>query len=160
SVSKNDVKKSRAWALGASLPMTAASAAAATTRRALIFRIRMVLSRSVCSCDNAASRERLPVRRCRNRLRRHGGVGGPVSLLHLRQHHNPGADVHPTEQVDDVFVSHADATARDKLADRRRIIGAVDAIGARAEIHGARAEWISRTASDPARQIRLACDHI
>src|SRR5207237_4646875 len=63
------------------------------------------------------------------------------------------------EEIADVLIGQADAARRHELADRRGIIGAVDAILAGAEIHGARAERVAGTAGHEARQIRLARDH-
>ena len=77
----------------------------------------------------------------------------------LRQHHNPGPDVDAAEQVLDVLIGQADAAAGDEFADRRRIIGAMNAILAGAEIHGARAQRIAGAARHEARQIGLARDH-
>src|SRR6516225_6970023 len=45
------------------------------------------------------------------------------------------------------------------MADRLRLVGAMNAVDRRAEIHGARAEWIAGTAGHEPRQIRLALDH-
>src|SRR5664279_553242 len=78
----------------------------------------------------------------------------------LRQHHDPGADLDAAEQVGDVFIGQADAAAGDKFADRRGIVGAMNAIFAGAEIHRAGAERIAGAARHKARQIRLARDHL
>src|SRR5262249_12743851 len=69
-------------------------------------------------------------------------------------------DVDPVEQVADVLIGQPDASRRDELADRGRIVGAVDAIFAGAEIHRPRAERIAGAAGHEARQIRLAPDHL
>src|SRR6476659_3991768 len=45
------------------------------------------------------------------------------------------------------------------MADRRRLIGAVDAIDGVAQIEGARAERIAFAAGHETRQIRLSLDH-
>ena len=45
------------------------------------------------------------------------------------------------------------------MPDRRRLVGAVNAIDGRTEIHRARAQRIARPAGHEARQIRLALDH-
>ncbi len=74
----------------------------------------------------------------------------------LRQHHDLGADIDPAEQIGDVLIGQADAARRDELADRRGIVGAVDAVLAGAEIHRARAERVARAAGHEARQIGLA----
>jgi len=80
-------------------------------------------------------------------------------LLH-RQHDHLGADVHATVQILDVRVREADAAARDLLADRRRIIGAMDAVFGAAEIHCARAKRIAGAAGNHTRQVGLARDHL
>src|SRR6202021_2170062 len=74
--------------------------------------------------------------------------------------HGPGGtDLYAVEKVRDVLVQHADTARRDELADRRRLVGAVDAIDGAAEIHRTRAQGIARTTGHEARQIGLALDH-
>src|ERR1019366_6806383 len=70
-----------------------------------------------------------------------------------------GADIDAAEQVGDVFIGQADAAAGNELPDRRGIVGAMNAVSAGAEIHGARAKRIPRAARHETRQIRLARDH-
>src|SRR5439155_14790259 len=77
-----------------------------------------------------------------------------------RHHHHAGADLDAIEQVGDVLVQHADATGGYELADRRGLVGAVDAVDGRAEIHRAGAERIAGAAGHEARQIGLALDHL
>src|ERR1700688_1778816 len=77
----------------------------------------------------------------------------------LRQYDDLGADLHALIEIGHVVVGEADAAARHLLADGRRIVGAMDAIFAAAEIHGARTERIARAAGGHARQVRLARDH-
>ena len=76
------------------------------------------------------------------------------------QHDHAGADLDAVEQVRDILVQHADAARGDELADRRGLVGAVDAIDGGAEIHRARAQRIARAAGHEARQIRLTLDHL
>src|SRR4029078_6959135 len=64
------------------------------------------------------------------------------------------------EQVRDVLVEHADAARGDELADRRGLVGAVNAIDGRAEIHRPRAERIAGATGHEARQIGLTLDHL
>ena len=78
----------------------------------------------------------------------------------LRQHHDLGADVDAAEQIGDVFIGQANAAAGNELADRRGIVGAVNAVVAGAQIHRARAQRIAGTARHEAREIRLARDHL
>src|SRR5439155_11194816 len=98
-----------------------------------------------------------------HRTSRDAGSGIPASCHNrrvLRQHHDPGADIDPAEQIDDVLIGQADATRRDEFPDRRGIVGAVNAVLAGAEIHRPRTERIAGTAGHEARQIGLARDHL
>jgi hypothetical protein len=52
----------------------------------------------------------------------------PGARAVLRQHDHFGADLHAGVKILDVLVGQADAAGRNALANRRRIIGAVDAI--------------------------------
>ncbi|GCC47894.1 hypothetical protein chiPu_0031847, partial [Chiloscyllium punctatum] len=58
-----------------------------------------------------------------------------VTRLH---HDDLGADIDATVEIDHVLVAHPDAAGRDVGADRPGLVGAVDAIERRAEIHRAR----------------------
>ena len=49
-----------------------------------------------------------------------------------RDHHDAGADLGAVEKIRDVFVQHADTAGGDELADRRGLVGAVDAVDGRA----------------------------
>ncbi|BAR54742.1 hypothetical protein NK6_1558 [Bradyrhizobium diazoefficiens] len=92
-----------------------------------------------------------------------GGCGGRSRRSRrrtTRHHHHARADLDPVEQVRDVLVQHADAAGGDELADRRGLVGAVDAVDGRAEIHRAGAERIAGAAGHEARQIGLALDHL
>src|SRR6185295_7117739 len=66
-------------------------------------------------------------------------------------------------KVYDVFGKHADAAGRHIRADRPRLQRAVEAVAqilpAAKEIHGARTEWIVRTAIHVIGQIRLSHTH-
>src|SRR6185503_18851879 len=63
-------------------------------------------------------------------------------------------------EVDDVFVAHADAARRHRLADGPGLVRAVDAVQRRAEIHGAGAERILRTTGHEVRQVGTALQHL
>src|SRR5262249_61255304 len=76
------------------------------------------------------------------------------------QYNHLRSDPDATVEIDDVGVLQPDASARNVLADRARIIGAVDVIFGIAEIKRARAQRISGTAADPARQIGLTRHHL
>src|SRR5258707_13929853 len=52
------------------------------------------------------------------------------------------ADLDPVVEVDHVLVEHADAARRYRVADRVRLVRAVDAVERGAEIHDARAELV------------------
>src|SRR3954470_17724656 len=71
-------------------------------------------------------------------------------------HHDLGADVHPLEQVSDVLVEHADAAIRGELADRLRLVGAVDGVLAPREGHGRNPHRVvGRATGDHVRQRRV-----
>ena len=91
--------------------------------------------------------------------RRRGGSGRCSRRRAAGHHHDAGADLDALEQVGDVLVQHADAARGDELADGRGLVGAVDAVHGRAEIHGARTERITGAAGHEARQVGLALDH-
>src|SRR5437762_5726136 len=71
-----------------------------------------------------------------------GGRGGRAS----GQDHYASTHLDPAVEILDVGIEHADTARRDELADRRRLIGAVDAVDRLAEIECARAERVSVTA--------------
>src|SRR5579883_52633 len=70
-----------------------------------------------------------------------------------------GSDRHAVVKIDDVVVDQAEAARRDGVADRLRLIGAVDAIDGLAKVERPRAERIAWPAGHEARQVRLALDH-
>ena len=129
-----------------------------------------------CVGRASAHRDRRGQRRHRGRLRagngrglrsdggstgrRRGGCGRRSRRRAARNHDDAGADLDAFEQVGDVLVQHADAARRDELADRRGLVGAVDAVDGRAEIHRAGAERVAGAAGHEARQIGLALDHL
>ena len=65
------------------------------------------------------------------------------------------SDRNATIKMGDIGIAHADASARDLRADGGRIVGAVNTMVGVAEIKCARAKWIARATTDPARQVRL-----
>src|SRR5690242_14817080 len=69
------------------------------------------------------------------------------------------ADAHAIVEIFDVVVGEPDAARRHKAADRRRLVGAVDAIDGITEIERASAERIGFAAGHEAWQVRLALDH-
>src|ERR1041385_1343138 len=74
--------------------------------------------------------------------------------------HDRGADRNALVEIAHVGVGQTEAAGRHRGADGLRLIGAVDSIHRVAEIECARAERIARTPGHPARQIRLALDHL
>src|SRR5947208_15551053 len=70
------------------------------------------------------------------RRRRSGG-------RRTRQYHHTRADLHAAVEILDVVVGQADAAGRHVLADRRGLIGAVDAVERLAGVEGARAKRIA-----------------
>src|SRR6195952_757783 len=77
----------------------------------------------------------------------------------LLDHDDLGADADAAVEIDDVLVAHPDAARGDVGADGPGLVGAVDAIERRSQIHRARAERILRTAFHVPRQIRTARQH-
>src|SRR5262249_30330947 len=57
-------------------------------------------------------------------------------------------------------VGHAKAARRNRLSDRLRLVGAMNAIERRAQIHRARAERIFDAAGHVARQVGAAAQHL
>src|SRR5687767_202924 len=91
-------------------------------------------------------------------------VGRTTLLLPERKspsvlHHDPGAHLHAFVEVDHVLVHHANAPGGDCLTDGPGLVRAVDAVVARTEIHGARAERIVRAARHVGREVRAALAH-
>src|SRR5438067_640843 len=82
------------------------------------------------------------------------------SVIRSAQYDDARADLHPPIQVDYVLVGKAEAARRDRLADRLRLVGAVDAEEGVAEIHGTRAEGILRSTLHVARQVGPAAEHL
>src|SRR5258705_5732433 len=66
----------------------------------------------------------------------------PVLGAALVPHDHGGAHGDTVIEIGYVFVGHAEAAGRYRLADRIRLVGAVNAIKRRAQIHGAGAERI------------------
>src|SRR5271165_844009 len=73
---------------------------------------------------------------------------------HLRSHR------HAIEEIGHVLVDEAEAARRYSVADRLRLVGAVNAIDGLAQIKGARAHRIAGAPGHEARQIGLALDHL
>src|SRR5882672_528630 len=80
----------------------------------------------------------------RNRLRRRGRGSRRRAARH---HDHTGSDLRAVKQVGDVLIQHADAARRHEFADRRWLVGAVDAVHGGTEIHGAGAERIANRKS-------------
>src|SRR5215470_16132438 len=74
-------------------------------------------------------------------------------------HDDPSADRHPLVEVDDLVVRQTEAARRHGMADRLRLVGAMDAVDRVAEIHRAGAERVARTTCHPTRQVGLARNH-
>src|SRR5258705_7406274 len=70
----------------------------------------------------------------------------------LVPHDHGGANGDAVVEIGDVFVGHAEASGRHRLADRVRLVGAVNAIKRRAQIHGPRPERVVDAARHMARQ--------
>src|SRR5258707_11945698 len=78
----------------------------------------------------------------------------------LVPHDHGGANGDAVVEIGDVFVGHAEAAGRYRLADRLRLVGAGNAIKRRAEIHGAGAERIVDAARHMARQVGPPRQHL
>ena len=87
-------------------------------------------------------------------VRRRAGMSGLAASLD--DMHAP-ANLHAFVEIDHVVVEHAHAAARHGLADRPRLVRAVDAehgvVAVLVEIDGARAERIVQTARQTAESI-------
>src|SRR5271166_5926222 len=70
------------------------------------------------------------------------------------------SDRHASIEIGDVIVDEAEAAGRDGVADRLRLVGAMDAIDGLAEIERARAHRVARATGHEARQVGLALDHL
>src|SRR5947207_2919325 len=78
----------------------------------------------------------------------------------LVPHDHGGADGDAVIEIGYVFVAHAEAAGRYRLADRVRFVGAVNAIKRRAQIHGAGAERVVGAARHMARQVGPSRQHL
>ena len=108
--------------------------------------------------DDAAAIGARDARRARLRGRPPARSAARQSRLVL--HDDRGADGDATIEIGDVLIGHAEAAGRYRLADRLRLVRAVDAIQRRAQIHGARAERIVDAAGHVARQIGPPRQHL
>src|SRR6185312_9030424 len=103
---------------------------------------------------------RIMPRRCRNQpahARRRAAV---ASSAYLVLDHHRGADPHAIIEVDHVLIGHAKAAGGNRLSDRLRLVGTVDAIERRAEIKGAGAERIFDPAHHVAGQVGTTAAHL
>src|SRR5450759_4999564 len=99
------------------------------------------------------------------RVSNHEAMGYALMILPKRNarlvlHHHGGADRDATVEIGDVVIGHAEATGGNRLADRLRLVGAVNAIQRRSQIHGARAERIVDAAGHVTRQIGATRQHL
>src|SRR5216684_7014751 len=67
---------------------------------------------------------------------------------------------HTVVEIGHVVIGHAEAARRYRLADRLRLVGSVDAIKRRSEIHGAGAERVVDAARHVPRQIGPPRQHL
>jgi transposase InsO family protein len=65
--------------------------------------------------------------------------------LRLLLHDHSGPDPDAIVEVDDIIVGQPETARRRRGADGPRFIRAMDAVQPRAQIHGARAEWVVET---------------
>src|ERR1700678_1853422 len=76
------------------------------------------------------------------------------------QHDDLGADAGPLVEIGHVLVCHSDAAGGDRLADRVRLVGAMDAIERAGQVHRAGAERGVDASGHMARQIGTAPHHL
>src|SRR6266446_8325145 len=84
----------------------------------------------------------------------------PVLGSALVPHDHGGANGDAVIEIGYVFVGHAEATGRYRLANRVWFVGAVNAIKRRAQIHGAGAERVVEAARHMARQVGPSRQHL
>src|SRR6266481_7220341 len=109
---------------------------------------------------------RMTPRRCRNRpwhaglkLRRVAVVAGRYGFG-LVLHHHRGTDGHAAIEIGHVLIGHAEAAGGNRLSDRLRLVGAVNAIERRTEIERTGAKRIVDTALHMTRQIGTPRQHL
>src|SRR5260370_11793160 len=78
----------------------------------------------------------------------------------LVPHDHGGANGDAVVEIGDVFVGHAEAAGRYRLAARLRLVGAVNAIKRRAEIHGAGTEPTVEATCTIARPLESPRQHL
>src|SRR5918993_5716369 len=76
------------------------------------------------------------------------------------QDDDAGAHAHAAVEVDYIRIRHPDAARGHRLADRVRLVRAVDAVQRAAEIHRAGAERVGDAALHVAREVRPALQHL
>src|SRR6266403_4583716 len=84
----------------------------------------------------------------------------PVPGSALVPHDHGGANGDAVVEIGYIFVGHAEASGRHRLANRVRFVRAVNPIKRRAQIHGAGAEGISDAAFHVARQVGPPRQHL
>src|SRR3954451_20264568 len=92
-----------------------------------------------------------------------GGECDPYRDSTIRRsalHDDPRSDARTAVEVDPIVVGHPDAAGRDRLADRLRLVRAMDAVKRAGQIHGAGAEWVVDAARHVARQVGAAAQHL
>src|SRR6202022_760861 len=87
------------------------------------------------------------------------GAAVLVSSGKKSDHDDPRADIDAAVQIDHVLIAHPDAAGRDVGADGPGLVGTVDAIERRSQIHRAGAERILRAAFHVPRQIGAPRQH-
>src|SRR6202022_732904 len=75
-------------------------------------------------------------------------------------HDHGGADGDTIIEIGHVFIVHAEAAGGYGLADGLRLVGTVNAIKRRSQIHGPRSERVVDAAGHVARQIGAARQHL
>src|SRR5882672_1420913 len=93
-------------------------------------------------------------------LFRTGRGGQPRYRRSLVLDDNRGADGDAAIEIGHVLIGHAEASGGNRLSDRLGLVGAVDAIERRSQIHRPRAERIVDAARHVARQVGTPSQHL
>jgi hypothetical protein len=83
------------------------------------------------------------VRRSKPGVRWHEGGRDHGNVVMIGKDDDFRANLDAAVQIDNVFIQHADAAARNLVADCFRAVGAVNSVNSVAEIDGSGPEWVA-----------------
>src|SRR6266536_4987198 len=86
--------------------------------------------------------------------------GGRRRAALVGKHYDFRSDLHAVVEIGHVGVRHANAAARDVVTNRRRLVGAVNAVERAGEIKRVRPKRVPGAPGNEAGQIRLPADHL